>query len=105
MLNDLVTNQNYLNTLFTEKDFNFINSFNSEIKEINSKISYQEKLRDDIVQFINSIADVLKLNDHEIDNKQYRKSFDTVNGVVSLHVKSSPFPMRSPSEKRAPQIS
>lgn len=91
MLNDLVTNQNYLNNLFTEKDFNFINSFNSEIKEINSKISYQEKLRDDIVQFINSIADVLKLNDPEIDNyslyklsTEVTKIFELINSNIEL---------------------
>ena len=68
MLKDLVTNTNYLNSLFTEKDFNFINSFDNEISEINAKISYQEAIRDKIVQFISSLAEVLKLNDPEIDN-------------------------------------
>ena len=46
MLKDLVTNTTYLNSLFTEKDFNFINSFDNELSEINSKISYQEDIRD-----------------------------------------------------------
>ena len=91
MLKDLVTNRNYLNSLFTEKDFNFINSFDNEISEINSKISYQESLRDKIVQFISSLADVLKLNDPEIDNYSlYKKSnevteiFELINNNIQL---------------------
>lgn len=84
MLKDLVTNKNYLNSLFTEKDFNFINSFDNEIAEINSKISYQEGIRDKIVQFISSIADVLKLNDPEIDNLALYKLSDEVTKIFEL---------------------
>lgn len=84
MLKDLVTNKNYLNSLFTEKDFNFINSFDNEIAEINSKISYQEGLRDKIVQFISSIAEVLKLNDPEIDNLALYKLSDEVAKIFEL---------------------
>ena len=68
MLKDLVQNLNYFNGLFTEKDFNFINSFDSEIEEVNLKISYQEKIRDKVVTFINSIADVIESNKPGIDN-------------------------------------
>lgn len=84
MLKDLVTNKNYLNSLFTEKDFDFINSFDDEISEINSKISNQEEIRDKIVQFINSIADVLKLNDPEIDNLALYKLSDEVTKTFEL---------------------
>lgn len=84
MLKDLVTNKNYLNSLFTEKDFDFINSFDNEIAEINSKISYQEGIRDKIVQFISSIADVLKLNDPEIDNLALYKLSDEVTKIFEL---------------------
>ena len=91
MLKDLVKNKNYLNSLFTEKDFNFINSFDDEITEINSKISYQENIRNKIVQFISSIADVLKLNDPEIDNyalyklsNEVTQIFEIVNGNIEL---------------------
>lgn len=84
MLKDLVTNKNYLNSLFTEKDFNFINSFDNENAEINSKISYQEGIRDKIVQFISSIADVLKLNDPEIDNLSLYKLSDEVTKIFEL---------------------
>ena len=91
MVNDFVTNTDYLNSLFTEKDFNFMNSFQKEITEIQSKISYEEAIRDKIVQFISSIADVLKLNDPEIDNYAlYKKSnevteiFELINNNIQL---------------------
>lgn len=91
MLKDTVTNANYLNNLLTEKDFNFINSFDDEIKNINEKISYQENIRDSIVDLISSIADILKLNDPEIDNYTlYKYSseltaiFETINKNIQL---------------------
>ena len=86
MVKDLVTNASYLNNLLSEKDFNFINNFDDEIKSINTKISEQENTRDSIVELISSIADVLNLNDPEIDNYSlYKYSneltsvFETVN--------------------------
>lgn len=84
MLKDLVTNKNYLNNLFTERDFNFINSFDNEIAEINSQISYQENIRNKIVQFISSIADVLKLNDPEVDNYALYKLSNEVTKIFEL---------------------
>ena len=84
MLKDLVTNTTYLNSLFTEKDFNFINSFDNEISEINAKISYQENIRDKIVQFISSLAEVLKLNDPEIDNYALYKKSNEVTEIFEL---------------------
>lgn len=68
MLKELVINENYFNTIFSEKDFNFINNFDNEIAELNSKISYQENIRDKVITFINSIADVLKSGKSDIDN-------------------------------------
>ena len=84
MVNDFVTNTDYLNSLFTEKDFNFMNSFQKEITEIQSKISYEEAIRDKIVQFISSIADVLKLNDPEIDNYALYKKSNEVTEIFEL---------------------
>ena len=75
MLKDVVTNVNYLNNILTEKDFDFINNFDDEIKNINIKISNQENVRDGIVELISSIADVLNLNDPEIDNYTLYKYF------------------------------
>lgn len=84
MLKDLVTNKNYLNSLFTEKDFNFIDSFDSEISTINLKIAKQEKTRDKIVQFINSIANVLELNSPETDTVALYKLADEVAKIFEL---------------------
>ena len=91
MVKDLVTNASYLNNLLSEKDFNFINNFDDEIKSINTKISEQENARDSIVELISSIADVLNLNDPEIDNYSlYKYSneltsvFETVNKNINL---------------------
>ena len=91
MVKDLVTNASYLNNLLSEKDFNFINNFDDEIKSINTKISEQENTRDSIVELISSIADVLNLNDPEIDNYSlYKYSneltsvFETVNKNINL---------------------
>ena len=84
MLKDGFTNANYLNSLFTKKDFDFINSFDDEISNINSKISYQEDIRDKIVQLISSIAEVLKLNDPEIDNYSLYKLSNEVSTIFEL---------------------
>ncbi|MGN1327728.1 MAG: hypothetical protein ACI4VQ_06630 [Clostridia bacterium] len=84
MLKDLVTNKDYLNSLFTEKDFNFINSFDSEISGINSKITEQEKTRDKIVQFINSIANVLEQNSPDTDIQALYKLTDEVTKIFEL---------------------
>ena len=91
MVKDLLTNASYLNNLLSEKDFNFINNFDDEIKSINTKISEQENTRDSIVELISSIADVLNLNDPEIDNYSlYKYSneltsvFETVNKNINL---------------------
>lgn len=84
MLKDLVTNKKYLNSLFTEKDFDFINSFDSEIAEINSKVSYQQNIRDKIVQLISSISEVLKLNNPEIDNYSLYKLSNEVTEIFEL---------------------
>ena len=84
MLKDGFTNANYLNSLFTKKDFDFINSFDDEISNINSKISYQEDVRDKIVQLISSIAEVLKLNDPEIDNYSLYKLSNEVSTIFEL---------------------
>lgn len=84
MLKDLVTNKNYLSNLFTEKDFNFINSFDSELSKVNLKIASQEKTRDKIVQFINSIANVLELNDPKTDTLALYKLTDEVTKIFEL---------------------
>lgn len=84
MLKDLVESKNYLNNLFTDKDFNFINSFNNEISELNSKISSQQDMRDKIVQLISCIADVLNLKDPEIDNYSLYKLSNEVSGIFEL---------------------
>lgn len=84
MLKDGFTNANYLNSLFTKKDFDFINSFDDELSKINSKISFQEDIRDKIVQLISSIAEVLKLNDPEIDNYSLYKLSNEVSTIFEL---------------------
>lgn len=91
MLKEIVTNANYLNNVLTEKDFNFINNFDDEIKNINLKISNQENTRDSIVELISSIADVLNLNDPEIDNytlykysNELTSIFETINKNIQL---------------------
>ena len=84
MLKDGFTNANYLNSLFTKKDFDFINSFDDEISNISTKISYQEDVRDKIVQLISSIAEVLKLNDPEIDNYSLYKLSNEVSTIFEL---------------------
>lgn len=84
MLKDLVANKDYLNSLFTEKDFNFIDSFDSEISTINLKIAKQEKTRDKIVQFINSIANVLELSSPEADTVALYKLTDEVTKIFGL---------------------
>lgn len=84
MLKDLVTNKNYLSNLFTEKDFNFINSFDREISKINSQIEKQEKTRDKIVQFINSLASVLELNDSQTDTLALYNLTDKVTKIFEL---------------------
>ena len=91
MLKDVVTNVNYLNNILTEKDFDFINNFDDEIKNINIKISNQENVRDGIVELISSIADVLNLNDPEIDNytlykysNELASIFETINANIQI---------------------
>ena len=84
MLKDLVTNKNYLSNLFTEKDFNFINNFDREISKINSQIEKQEKTRDKIVQFINSLANALELNDSQTDTLALYKLTDEVTKIFEL---------------------
>lgn len=84
MLKNLVTNKNYLNNLFTEKDFDFIDSFDSEISEINSKIATQEETRDKIMQFINSIAIFLDLDKPETDKLVLYKLTDRVTKIFEL---------------------
>ena len=91
MLKDLMANKNYLNSLFTKNDFDFINSFDEEINQINQKIAKQEKLRDKIVDLINSISSTLSLNDSRIDNvslynlsNDVMKIFELVNNNITL---------------------
>ena len=84
MLKDLVTNKNYLSNLFTEKDFNFINSFDRELSKINFQIEKQEKTRDIIVQFINSISNILELNDPKTDTLALYNLTDKVTKIFEL---------------------
>lgn len=84
MSKNSISNKTYLNSLFTEKDFNFINSFDTEISELNSRISYQESIRNKVVQFISSISDVLKLNDPDVDNYSLYKLSDEVTRIFEL---------------------
>lgn len=91
MLENIVDSKNHLNSLLSEKDFNFINNFKDEISKINSKISYQDELRNKIMQLISSIANVLKLNDPEIDNyslyklsNEVAKIFELINENIQL---------------------
>lgn len=84
MLKDLVTSKNNLNSLFTEEQFNFMNSFDSEISEINSKLVNTEKTRNEIIQFINSIANNLESNTSETNKLTLYKLTDEVTKIFEI---------------------
>ena len=53
MLNELTNNENFLNGLFTEKDFDFLNGYDDEVQKIEVQLNLQKAKRDGIVNFIN----------------------------------------------------
>lgn len=60
MLKEMIYNSTYINELFTSKDFEFINEFDSEIAKLDNQIHIEEQKRDTIVNFINSLNDKIK---------------------------------------------
>lgn len=60
MLKEMIYNSTYINELFTSKDFEFINEFDSEIAKLDNQIHIEEQKRDTIVNFINSLNEKIK---------------------------------------------
>lgn len=92
MLNTKVKEVNFLDSLFTQKDFYFLNSLDDEINLIQTQIDKQEKIRDIIVDAINSFESSLKnLNKDNISPvsnllEEVEKSFVLVNfNIRSLY--------------------
>lgn len=92
MLNTKVEESNFLDSLFTQKDFYFLNSLDDEINLIQTQIDKQEKIRDIIVEAINSFETKLKnLNKDNVlpvSNllEEVEKSFVLVNfNIKSLY--------------------
>lgn len=85
MLNTKESNINFLDSLFTQKDFYFLNSSEEEIKLIQNQIDKEQEIREFIVETINSFENNLKnLNKDNISPfadllDELNKSFVLVN--------------------------
>lgn len=79
---------NFLDSLFTQKDFYFLNSLDDEINLIQNQIEKQEKKRDVIVEAINSFENNIKTLDKDrispVSNllEEVEKSFVLVNSNI-----------------------
>lgn len=92
MFNTKAKELNFLDSLFTQKDFYFLNSLEDEINLIQTQIDKQEKIRDIIVEAINTFESRLKnLNKDNISPvsdllEEVEKSFVLVNfNIKSLY--------------------
>lgn len=88
MLNTKEENIKFLDSLFTQKDFYFLNSLDNEISLIQCQIEKQEKKRDIIVDAINSfepsIKNLSKNNISPVSNllEEVENSFVLVNSNI-----------------------
>lgn len=67
-MNNFVYKTDFLNSLFVEKDFKFIDSIDKELQNLNNQINTQTEKREYIVKFINNINTYLEQNDSSIEN-------------------------------------
>ena len=73
MLDTIKTNDKYLNTLFSSKDFDFLTSTDKDLNELKNKIEIQEQKKEKIMVFFNKLketfnSDITVLNKNEIKN-------------------------------------
>lgn len=93
-------NKTFLDKLFTTKEFDFINSIDSDLTNIDSLINGEENLRDVLVSLINTIQDsnneekksntlqknLQKLQDHfEVINKNIQSLQDCKQNMESIN--------------------
>lgn len=90
MLKEMIYNSTYINELFTSKDFEFINGFDSEIAKLDSQIHIEEQKRDTIVNFINSLNEKIKLipNDKLISIQSLLTEVNDIFDLVNNNIKS-----------------
>lgn len=90
MLKEMIYNSRYINELFTSKDFEFINEFDSEIAKLDNHIHIEEQKRDTIVNFINSLNDKIKSvpNDKILSVQAILNNVNDIFDLVNTNIKS-----------------
>lgn len=88
MENEILHTSNFLNGLFTEKDFKFITNSEKEIEDIKDVIITQEARRDTIVEYINNLNDSIATSEDDITLKELLSSgtkiFESINESINL---------------------
>lgn len=76
-------NKAFLNKLFTTKEFDFINSIDNDIKNIDSLINNEEKIRDVIVSLINKLQDATSENSNK-NSSEMKKSLSKLEDYFEI---------------------
>jgi len=88
MENEILYTSNFLNGLFTDKDFKFITNSDKEIEEIKKNIVSQETRRDTIVEYITNLNDIIAVSKDVSNLKNLLSSstkvFESINESINL---------------------
>lgn len=90
MLKDITYNSDFLNSLFAEKDFSFINGTDKESEDLQLKIKQQESEREHIIYFINSLNNIISLPENK-NSELFSKSLNSANKIfedINENIKS-----------------
>ena len=91
MINQLENTTEYLNNLFSDKDFNFLSSTDKDLNELKNKIENQENKKENILIFFNKLketldSDITFLNKSEIKNiiEELENVFKAIGDNITL---------------------
>lgn len=79
-----IYNNNFLNSLFTTKEFDFLNHMDSDSQKIDSMIKKEENNRDLIVTFINNLHDAVSTHPESEQSISVSKLLSDVQNIFEL---------------------
>lgn len=79
-----IYNNTFLNSLFTTKEFEFVNNMDSDMQALTSMMGKEEKNRDVLVTFINNLQDRVSNTSSGSELEEYTKLLSEVQSVFEL---------------------
>lgn len=87
MLKEITNNSNFLNTLFTEKDFDFLSTYDLEIKKLEEILEIQKSKREEIIKFINKLDSVPE-TDKNVGYKDLLQKAEEVFEIINSNIQN-----------------